>query len=264
VENRRLTVHAGAARQALIALFVITASWAWSHDVLAAPKDGKARVAFDEGIAAYQKQDYAGAAAAFARSHGLEADVETLFAWAQAERQQDHCEKAIELYNKLLESKLPDENKLVVSEKLGECKKIVAAKQPKPDPTPDNPIIKPTTPDPQPRPSPGVEGRSRWKDPLGGTLLGVGVVGLGVGGYFLMSGSGANSDAKAATNYVDAEELTDKAKSHGRIGVIATAAGAALLVGGIVRYVTRGKEQRTKVSGWFAPSGGGVVALGRF
>jgi tetratricopeptide (TPR) repeat protein len=231
---------------------------------VAAPKDGKARAAFDEGIAAYQKADYAKAADAFGRSYGLEADVETLFAWAQSERQADRCEKAIELYGKLLESKLPDENKQVITEKLGECKKIVAAKNPTPDPTP--------TPDPKPDPAPAPapvtpsqpEGKSRWKDPLGGALVGAGAIGLGVGIYFLTSGSSANSDAKAADNHADAASLTDKAKSHGRIGVIATVAGGALLAGGIVRYVTRGNERRTTISGWFAPSGGGVVALGRF
>ncbi len=263
MEKRRFAVHARAYRQALIALVLVLAS----HDGVAAPKDAKARTAFDQGIAAYQKQDYAGAATAFGRSYGIEADLETLFAWAQSERQLEHCDKAIELYNKLLESKLPDENKQVVSEKLGECKKIVAAKSPKVDPVPEpkpDPVPVKPDPKPQPQPLPGPEGRSRWKDPVGGVLVGVGAVGLGVGGYFLMAGSKANSDAKAATSYVDAEDFTDQAKSKGRIGVIATVAGGALLVGGIVRYATRGKEQRTKVSGWLAPSGGGVVALGRF
>jgi tetratricopeptide (TPR) repeat protein len=265
VENRRLTVLAGApGRQALIALVVV--AFAWSSHALAAPKDPKARAAFDQGIAAYQKQNYAGAAEAFGRSHGLEPDVETLFAWAQSERQQEHCEKAIELYNKLLEAKLPDENKLVVTEKLGECKKIIAAKQPpKPDPVPDKPVPDKPVPDkvvPDPKPKSG--GRSRLKDPLGGVLVGFGAIGLGVGGYFLMSGSKANTDAKDADNYVDAEKLTDKAKSHGRIGVISTAVGGALLVGGIVRYATRSKERRTTISGWLAPSSGGVVALARF
>lgn len=259
--ERRLTVPPRAARrQALIAAVIMLASPLAD----AVPKDGKARAAFDEGIAAYQKGDYAGAAAAFGRSHGIENDVETLFAWAQAERQQEHCEKASELYQKLLESKLPDENKQVVSEKLGECKKILAAKQPAPEPDP-----KPTTPDPKPEPEPrpipdtNPEGRSRWKDPLGGVLLGTGVVGLAVGGVFLVSAKGADADAKKATNYFEVERLNDKAESKGKIGVIASVAGGALIVAGIVRYATR-STRRTVVTGWLGTDGGGIAALGRF
>ena len=121
MEGRRLSIHAGAPRRqevklGLVALLAIVLA---SPLAGAVPKDGKARAAFDQGIAAYQKSDWAAAAEAFSRSYSIEADVETLFAWAQAERQQEHCDKAIELYNKLLESKLPDENKQVVSEKLG-------------------------------------------------------------------------------------------------------------------------------------------------
>ena len=81
-----------------------------------------------------------------------------------------------------------------------------------------------------------------------------------------MSSKSAAADSKTATNYFDVIDLRDKAESRGKLGVIATAAGAALLLGGVVRYATRsGKtEHRAVVSGWIAPSGGGVVALGRF
>lgn len=257
MEGRRLTVHARAARQALSALVACALVLASSRAV-AVPRDGEARVAFDAGIAAYQKGDYAGAAEAFGRSHKLEADVETLFAWAQAERQQDHCEKASELYQKLLESKLPDENKRVVSEKLAECKELMGPKEPERAPRSPPAAI----PAPQ-RPGPGPEGKSRWKDPVGGGLLGAGVVGLAVGGIFLVGARTADSDAKVATNYFDVEELNDKAESKGRIGVIASLAGGALIVAGIVRYATR-SAKKTVVTGWLAPDGGGIAAVGRF
>ncbi len=261
----RLTVPArAAARQALIAVLAAVIVLA-SSLAGAAPKDGKARAAFDEGIAAYQKGDYAGASAAFGRANQIENDVETLFAWAQAERQQDHCDKASELYQKLLESKLPDENKQVVNEKLDECKKILAARKPEPEPEP-----KPTTdPTPQPDPRPidkpvdDPERKSRWKDPVGGVLLGAGVVGLAVGGVFLVTAKSADADAKQATKFFDVLKLNDKADSNGKIGVIASVAGGALIVAGIVRYATR-STKRTVVSGWLAPDGGGIAALGSF
>ncbi len=269
MEGRRLSIHAGAPRRqevklGLAALLAIVLA---SPLAGAVPKDGKARAAFDQGIAAYQKSDWAAAAEAFAKSYAIEADVETLFAWAQAERQQDHCDKAIELYNKLLEGKLPEENKQVVTEKLGECKKIVAARTPEPLPEtqPSEPEARPL-PEVRP-PDKGPEGKSRWKDPLGGVLVGTGVVGLAVGGYFLSVAKGADSDAKALAKmggtYSEVEDLNDKAESKGRIGVIAAIAGGALIVGGVVRYATR-STKTTTVTGWLAPDGGGIAALGRF
>ena len=234
---------------------------------VAAPKGKAAKAAFDRGVTAYTKGDFAAASEALGQSYKLEPDVETLFAWAQAERQQEHCDKAIELYNKLLESKLPDENKQVVSEKLGECKKIVAARTPEPLPEtqPSEPEAKPL-PEVRP-PDKGPEGKSRWKDPLGGVLVGTGVVGLAVGGYFLSVAKGADSDAKALAKmggtYSEVEDLNDKAESKGRIGVIAAIAGGALIVGGVVRYATR-STKATTVTGWLAPDGGGIAALGRF
>jgi hypothetical protein len=90
------------------------------------------------------------------------------------------------------------------------------------------------------------------------------VIGLAFGGYFLSSASSAASDSKTATNYFTVIALKDKADSRGQLGVIATVAGGALVIGGIVRYMTRGTERHTTVSGWLTPSGGGVGALGRF
>jgi hypothetical protein len=258
----RLPVPARATRQAAVALALVVTLIA--APAFAVPKNAKAKAAFQEGIAAYGKQDYAGAAEAFGRSFGLEEDIETLFAWAQAERQAEHCDKAVELYRKLLSAKLPDANRQVVTEKMAECLKIIAAKEPPP--------VEPT-PDPEPpkvdkeeirKPPPAAEGKSRWRDPLGGVLVGAGAIGLGVGGFFLVKSHGAAADSKSATDHATALDLKDKAKSQGQIGVIAAAAGGALLVGGIVRYATRKSERDSVVSMWLTPDAAGVVALGRF
>jgi hypothetical protein len=131
--------------------------------------------------------------------------------------------------------------------------------EPKPDPVRvDPPDEKPLPPDPAP------EGRSRF-GVVGLGLVGVGAVGLGVGGYFLVASRNAASDAKTAQNYFDVERLNDKADTDGRRGMIATIAGGAVLVGGLVYIATRDTSpERTKISGWITPDGGGVVAAGRF
>jgi two-component system response regulator HydG len=48
-------------------------------------------------VKAYQAHNYALASKYLEKSFGFERDVETLFAWAQSERQLDHCDKASEL-----------------------------------------------------------------------------------------------------------------------------------------------------------------------
>jgi tetratricopeptide (TPR) repeat protein len=296
----RLAVHAGPpARQKVTAWLAALAVVALASPAAAAPKTARAKKEFDRGVAAYQKQNYAVASEALGASYKLEADIETLFAWAQSERQLERCDKSIELFGKLLELNLPAENKKVVQEKIDECKAIIAAKQPappekqpasgkQPAPPEKQPASgkQPAPPEKQPaasekqpespgtsetaklpeRPPPGPERSPWWKDPIGDGLVVAGVIGLGVGGYYLMSASQAEHDSKQSDkDFVKNDEL---AKTNGRNGVIAVSVGVALVAGGIVRYVTRGggssNQERTAFTGWFSPDGGGVAAMGHF
>lgn len=271
--EQRLTVHARADRKmnrlaATLAILALASSTA-----IAAPKKKAARAEFDKGVAAYTSGDYAAASEALGASFKLEEDVETLFAWAQTERKLDHCDKAIELYDKLLTMKLPEENKEAIRVSIEECKAIVAAQKPEPEPVaqpePEEPDKAPpmvdTKPERSPGPPPDEGSPSRFKDPVGGVLTGLGLVGLGVGAVFMIQGSTADKDKASATSYNEYESLADKAESRGLYGVIGLAAGGALLVGGIIRYATvGGSKSETAVSGWVAPSGGGFALGGRF
>ncbi|MBA3503098.1 MAG: hypothetical protein M4D80_29185 [Myxococcota bacterium] len=228
---------------------------------IAAPKGKAAKAAFDRGVTAYTKGDFAGASEALGQSYKLEPDIETLFAWAQSERQQNKCDSAIELYNKLLDTDMPAENKDAVRTKLEECTAIIAAER-KPDPAPVR--EEPMREEPREEP-PSSEGKTPWwKDPIGDALTIGGVVAVGVGGYFLYSGKKAED--KSFENDAQFEENQDKAESHGRIGVILTLTGGALIVGGVVRYMTRdsGGKESTTVTGWVTGDSGGLAAFGRF
>jgi hypothetical protein len=234
---------------------------------VAAPKGAAAKKEFERGVVAYQKGDFKAAADALGASFKLEADVETLFAWAQTERQLENCDKAIELFTKLLGFDLPAENKKVVQSKIDECKALIAAKQP----NEPSPLEKPPQPEeakvvqPPPEKPKVAPGRSPWwKDPIGDGLVGLGVVGLGVGGYFLVSASQAEKDSQK--NIADFQKFDDKAQSNGRFGMISTIVGGVLVAGGIVRYVTRGGggKESSAVTGWVTPDGGGIAAFGRF
>ncbi len=265
--ERRLAVHARAHRKALSGLLAAAVLLTGAPLASAAPKTPEAKAAFDRGVAAYTANDYAAASEALGESYALEPDVETLFAWAQTERKLERCDKASELYGKLLAYDLPDENKAAIRTKLEECKAIMAAQKP----VEPHPPVPAPTPAPTPRPPPLDDPlpisttRAWWKDPVGGALVGVGVVGLGVGGYLLMSASSLDADKENATSYGEFQRLEDKATSRGTLGVIAAAGGGALIVAGIVWYATRGGDERPpQVTGWITADGGGVAATGRF
>lgn len=246
----------------------------------AAPKGRAAKKEFAKGVAAYQKGDFAAASTALGRSYKLEPDTETLFAWAQSERQQNKCESAIDLYNQLLAKDMPAENKDAVRSKLDECRAIIDAKtveKPVEPPKPPKKIepvtkVEPVALAPAPRPAqeepaPQLivkETRRPWyKDPIGDSLTIAGVVSLGVGGYFLYSAKQAED--KSQENDSVFEEQQDKAESHGRLGVVFTVAGGVLIVSGIVRYMTRpAQESSTQLTGWVNESSGGIAAFGRF
>jgi hypothetical protein len=289
--ERRFAVHAGAYRQALTALVAAALAVLVASPAVAAPKGRAAKAQFDKGVAAYGKSDYATASLAFGKSYALEVDVETLFAWAQAERKQGHCDKASELYNTLLAAKLPAENKAVVQGQLDECKRILdderdresAAERARIDQArahqPRDEVHEPPPVAPAPPVSPsarvdspsadvtvhaGAPAPSPWfKDPAGDTLVGLGLAGVVVGGVMLMSANSAEADSKTAATYARFKALDDKAKSRGMYGVIATGAGAVLILGGVIRYATRSPSpEATTVTGWLDGHASGIAITG--
>ena len=262
--ERRFRVHAGAHRQALIAAVVLAAVPAG-----AAPKRADAKREFDWGVAAYQNNDFANAATAFGKSFALEVDAETLFAWAQTERKLDRCDKATELYAKLLAMDLPAENKAVIKGEISECKEILAAQKPaEPEPAPAEPVAPPSSPEVAPA-SPAItastEGRAWYRDPLGDGLVVAGVVGLGVGAALLASAHSAEQAIPSAADYDAAKALHDRASSRGTLGSVSMLAGGALAVTGVIWFLHRKHESTaTTVSGWVAPGTGGLAIAGAF
>jgi hypothetical protein len=268
--ERRLAVHARAPRQALIAALVC----ALAAPAAAAPKTRAAKAAFDRGVSAYQRKDFAAASAQLGKSYGLERDVETLFAWAQAERQLGHCVEATELYAKLLAADLPPANKAAIREKRDECKAILAADHPKarpghPEPAPAAATVEPEPAAAPPEPpraidAPRLHARAWWNNPLGLSLVGVGAVGVASGAVFLHQASVAD-DAKArATTFADFRSNAARAHVRGTLGLVATGAGAAFVIAGAVYLATHRERERVAPTAWLGPSSTGVGLAGRF
>jgi tetratricopeptide (TPR) repeat protein len=277
--ERRFAVHAGAdqaligrraGRSWMVALAVVAMAGA-ATPADARPKRRAAKAAFNRGLAAYKEGDFEAASAALGKSFGLERDVDTLFAWAQAERRLEHCDKAIELYEQLLTFNLPAANKEVVEQKRVECEAIVE-QQHKAPPVERAPVER------APKPRPPVEasagppaadtqpaGRAWYKDPIALGLLGTGAVATGAGVGFLFSANSLDGGVATAPNYDEAERRAELAKSRGKIGLIATGVGGALVVGGVVWIVThRHTTEERAITGWLVPGGGGLAITGPF
>lgn len=296
--ERRLAIHAGADAQALsrgapragcaaLAAVLLVATAGTAH---ARPKTRAARAAFDKGVAAYQKNNFQAAADALGRSFEIERDPDTLFAWAQAERKLDRCDRAIVLYEQLLQQPtLPEANRSAVEQKLAECRTIVAQVAPAPpaeatvappasgrgEPAtaaPEPPAagtVAPVAPSPGSGPeSPPVESPAyRWyKDPVGLSLVGVGLVAAGIGGGYLLAARAAASDAQSAASYDQIGPLNDKIDQRNKIGAGALIAGGVLVVGGAswILWKQHDSGERRVVTGWLSPGAAGVVVGGRF
>jgi tetratricopeptide (TPR) repeat protein len=295
--ERRLAVLAASNAQALSRRGARGRAWPLALAVLlvagsadAKPRRRDAKIAFDRGVIAYQKGNFEAAAEALGKSFALERDVDTLFAWAQSERKLDRCDKAIELYEKLLTFNLPAANKTAVEVNLDECRTAVAQQKPRieppaveprpaepiaqdPRPAPvepprvaQSPVVAAATPEPSLlRDAPPAAVRPWYKDPVALGLGGGGLIAVGVGTGLLISAKSLDSDSKAAGSYDQSRELGDKARSRGNIGGVTAAVGAVALIGAAAWIVTHRKSgESSTVTGWLAPDSGGIGVAGAF
>jgi tetratricopeptide (TPR) repeat protein len=239
----------------------------------ARPKRRNAKAAFDRGLAAYKKASFAAASEALSKSYALERDPDTLFAWAQAERKLEHCDKAIDLYETLLGSKLPAKNREAIERSVADCRAVLAAQQPPPPaPEPPPPVGRTAPPAPEPppppvaiAPPPPAPAPAWYRDPIPLELIGLGAIATGVGAGFLISAHSLNDQAHGATQIDDARRFGDQANARGNIGLIGLGAGGALVIGGVVWILAhRHDPEPSKLAGWLAPGGGGLAVTGAF
>jgi tetratricopeptide (TPR) repeat protein len=237
----------------------------------AKPKRRDALTSYERGVAAYKKGNYDAAVQALGKSFSIERDVDTLFAWAQAERKLDHCEKAIELLNQLLSYDLPAANREVVETRLTECRAEIAQRTPPSPPLEPAPAATPPpapapvveTPPPAPPPS-GPASAGWYRDPLALGLVGGGVLAAGVGTALLLSARALDDDSYNAPNIEESRSLKDKAHARGNLGLITAGAGGALIVGGIARILFHDTGEKPAVTGWVKAGGAGLAITGAF
>jgi len=261
----------------LVTSCVLAALGAGAH---ADPKaDAKAHV--DMAATLHGQGKFADALAELETAYSIDAQPGLLYAMAQVQVKLDRCADAIPNYEKFIASKPGAVPEKAAHEAIEQCQKLLASRpppvQPEPTPTPTPaPVPTPvpvasTAPDASPMidrspPPPPAEhpptGRAWYKDPLGGVLVGAGVAGVAVGVVFYRKATADVDAAEHAANYGASEELVDRASSRRTIATIAGVAGAALITGGVLRYVIGGRGERRTVAVVPTSGGGAMVGLG--
>lgn len=230
-----------------------------------------------EAQAAFEEQDYAAAAEAIEAAYLIEPKDALLYPWAQAERQRGDCAAAIELYQRFIDSDpgpdfveaaqqnidrceeeaAEDEDMVVLDDDTDivavddtedveddifgeETEDAVEEAEPEPDPAPVAPP--PKAEDDEPK------AKKWYADPLGGVLVGLGVVGVGVGAGLLGVASSSASKVSDEDSNDDYLSARDRATGLRNGGVAALSVGGALLIGGIIRYAVVAKKNKRRDS----------------
>ena len=190
---------------------------------------------------AFQAGRYHEAADAFGEAFAADPDPKFVYAQAQAERLGGDCARAIELYDRFLAldpEPGPAEDARTNRER---CRQDLERTSPPPAPEPPQPRPKVVaTVDDQAPPTP----RPWHRDPLGGALVGSGLFVSALGTGLLVGGVTLDRSAPDAAVEGDFERDRGRAFAMHRAGIALTAIGAAIVVGGVVRWVVVAHRSR--------------------
>lgn len=238
--------------------------------------DPEAQSLVSEAQFLFSEGNFGDAAKLIEKAYLIEPVPELLFPWAQAEREQGNCRAAVDLYNRMLEE-IPEgpmadsarQNIARCEEEMGPEEEVV--------PVVDDDLLEEDEPfeeaEPEPEPAkpkddpPKSKSKEWYKDPAGGVLTGLGIVGVGTGVALLAVASSTANGAPDAANVTAYRDESDRALTQRNAGAAVLSIGGALLVAGVVRYVLVAKKNKSNATAslWTAPGGGGgLVVSGRF
>lgn len=266
---KRARLVALAASMAVAASGVLTLaapSQAWAK-----PSNPQAAGHYEEGLELFSAGDYEGAAASLEKAFAIEEDWVIAYAWAQAEFNQGDCAATVRIYKKVLGmAEVNEDARAAAQEAINYCAEQLADNQA--DPTAPPPVQEremgdPTEPEviesPSPQPEDEKPARKWYLDPLGDTLVAVGVVGVGVGAGLLI---GAQVEAtQGSSSYSAHGDRVDRVDRFRIGGAVALGVGGALIIGGAVRWgilASRSKSDAQAIR--IVPTGRGLAITGRF
>lgn len=228
-----------------------------------------------DAMARYEAADLSGALDLLAQAYALDPRPDILFAKGRIHVERGECVEAIDAYRRFLTSKPGPNSTEIATKAIAECQRILAASgQPVDDPPPDadrsgataGEDVTPLGGDAGP-PPPTTRTRIRpwYADKLGdGLVLGGGAAGVTAALLYLSARSDVSRADEGGPGGVSLEEynrLTERAETKQLWAGVAGAAGAALIVAGVVRY-TIGDRTETIAIAPAATAGGGSITLG--
>ena len=213
---------------------VTTTAIAWLLAVAPASPVDRAEEAFQAGR-------YTDAAKAFGEAYEADPDPKFVYAQAQAERLGGDCASAIEHYDRFLALDPDPEPAEAARTNRERCRQELERSKP-PPPPPDPPRPR-TMVDDDPVDQP-TRARPWHRDPLGGALVGSGLVVTALGTGLLAGGVVLDRNAADAGIEGDFESDRERALGMHRAGIALTAIGAAIAIGGIVRWIVVARGQR--------------------
>jgi hypothetical protein len=229
----------------------------------------------------YNIQDWAHALAEYKQAYTLDPKPETLWAIAQTQRLSGDCRSAILTYkaymrtastagaNAALDFIKTCEADIEAQRRVVEA--ATTAPQPQPEPSQTPPPAQPSQPPPQPNQQPALQMTPAPKpagppgllsDPLGDTVLGVGVVGVVTGAALLAVGAIDLGDADSKSTSGARNSAVSSAQTDQIIGAIAGGVGVACVALAFwrIRSVHAHAAEHPSTSWIIAPHGDGAIA----
>ena len=226
--------------------------------------------------AAYDVQSWATAIQEYQAAYQQEPKPEYLWGLAQAQRQSGDCAGAIKSYkafkrNESVSTKAAEAAELQITKCEAEIEKkeAEAAKkaneQPAGAPPPAAGSAPAPAPAPAPPPPPPPSGpKPFYADVLGDVLLVGGVVAVGVGGYFLLSGNSDMAASSKSPTYKGYDSAVEDAEGKQTTGAIVLGAGGVLVGLAVVRYLTMDHGTPSEPKTGLVVGPGSVGWVGRF
>jgi len=225
----------------------------------AAAQEVSPRVAFEQGMAAFQARDYAAALQRFERAYTLSRSAEFLYNIGLTLERLERRDEAITALQQYLTLRPSSPQRSVVERHIADLRAAIATTAPAVAPPP-LPAVAPPPP-PPPRVAPAVS-RPVWP----WVVLGAGVASGAAGAVMLATATdpGSDPDVRSEAQYVDATGALETRRIVA--GVLLGVGGAAVVAGVVGAFVGGATRESAAPRAFVWPTaGGGVAGLsGRF
>lgn len=203
--------------------------------------------AYDEAVAAWEREDWAQAADAFGRAFEVDPRPEFLWSRAQALRFGGDCEAAIEVYERFIAMQPPEVDQNSARGHIERCEAEVFANEPKIEDDPPPARVDPESTDDRPPPPP-PKPRRWYTDPYGIGLLMGGLAASVVGSALVGSAHAIEGNASGAPSEHTYRFEIERAQRRNVIGIACLGVGGALLVGSAIRFIIVGRRAKRPVA----------------